>query len=51
VIEITRWAEAVKPDYLLLTMAEPEPGYASTRAAIEVFGRDVLPAFRHTVID
>jgi len=44
VVEIRRWADAVKPDHLLLGIAGPDPGYQPTRAAIELFAREVLPA-------
>ena len=47
VTEIGRWAGAVNPDYLLLGIAGPDPGYEATRAAIELFGREVLPAVEH----
>ena len=47
VTEIGRWAGAVNPDYLLLGIAGPDPGYEATRAAMELFGREVLPAVEH----
>jgi probable F420-dependent oxidoreductase len=41
--QILRWHEGVRPEHLLLVLSGAEPGPDATRAAIEMFGREVLP--------
>jgi len=42
--QIGRWQDAVAPDHLLLGLSGPDRSPDGLRAAMELFGREVLPA-------
>ena len=42
--QIESWKKAVAPDHLLISLSGSQPGPDSLRAAIELFGREVMPA-------
>lgn len=46
ITQLRRWSETVRPDHVLLGLQGPDEGLASQRAAIELFGREVLPEVR-----
>jgi alkanesulfonate monooxygenase SsuD/methylene tetrahydromethanopterin reductase-like flavin-dependent oxidoreductase (luciferase family) len=41
--QILRWHDAVRADHLLLVLSGATTGPDGTRAAVELFGREVLP--------
>jgi probable F420-dependent oxidoreductase len=44
VAQIETWREAVNPDHLLISLSGTDLGPDSLKAAIQLFGREVLPA-------
>jgi alkanesulfonate monooxygenase SsuD/methylene tetrahydromethanopterin reductase-like flavin-dependent oxidoreductase (luciferase family) len=44
IAQIRTWQEVVKPDHLLISLSGTQLGADSLKAAIELFGREVLPA-------
>ncbi|MGE0881170.1 MAG: LLM class flavin-dependent oxidoreductase [Acidimicrobiia bacterium] len=44
IAEIARWHEALAPDHLLLSLGGADESPAGLRRAIELFGREVIPA-------
>jgi probable F420-dependent oxidoreductase len=40
--QLLRWHDAVRPDHVLLVLSGADPSPESTRAAVELFGREVI---------